>query len=115
MKVVVGQTVYVTKGRSLEKATVVKVGRKYFEVQIESYSYLKIKFYIEDGVEANSYSRNSWRAYLSLQEIEDGAERARISLYLSETFSTYLRPLTLDQLRRIKAIVEERKGSKNEA
>jgi hypothetical protein len=107
MKIQVGQKIFLKKKGSSEpqivEATVTKIGKTYFTAE---YGRLCVKFYIDGMCEADSHG-HPWNAYFSMQEIKDENEQQLLGNYLYHTAE--YRFLTLDQLRRIKAIVEEKK------
>ena len=113
-KSMIGQTVYIKTvgnaagyGESVRESKIVSVGRKYFEVGEEKGSRLNTKFSLEDNREVSDYSAN-WSLYFSEQEIKDEEESNKIVSEIKNKFSTWGRmDLTLDQLRRIKEIIEE--------
>ena len=109
MKIQVGQKIFLKKEGSCEpqivEATVTKVGKKYF---VAEHGRLQVKLFI-DGMCEGDYSGHPWNAYLSMQEIKDENEQKSLGNYLYHTAE--YRFLTLDQLRRIKAIVEEGKNA----
>lgn len=113
-KVTVGQELWAVpagNNRIKEKylrVTVAKVGRKYFEVSGLP-PYRDTKFYVEDMREYSDYSPN-WYLHLSEQAILDEREIEETRIMLEKSFSwnaCIKNRLTLDQLRRIKAILEE--------
>ncbi len=114
----VGETVYLKpinnelrRSSLIKECTVTKVGRKYFDVCVVG-SQLPIRELLIDTLRDNrgEYLPN-WQAYYSLQEIEDEKEKSNSLLDLRRFFDGPLRSqLTLDQLRRIKAITEEGRG-----
>ena len=117
----VGDTVYLkpinNQGRrsnGILERQVTRVGRKYFyvaDLSEEKRSFRsEIKINIETMEEDQDYRLGEWKAYYSLQDIEDERECAEIGQQLSRIFIGSRHGLTLDQLRRIKAITEEGKG-----
>ncbi|WP_426453822.1 hypothetical protein ACP26L_15610 [Paenibacillus sp. S-38] len=100
----VGQKVFLRpiggRTRDAKDAVITRVGRKYFEVG-------RLKFLIENKLEVSECGPN-WMVYLDEQELKDEQEMLDIGRELGILFGSYGRPkLTLDQLRRIKAIVYE--------
>ena len=114
----VGDTVYLKPinnelRRSTEvlTRTVKKIGRKYFDVWDGSNIHTIHQFFIDTMLENERGYLADWQAYYSLQEIEDEQEKSEKLFYFRRFFDGPLRSqLTLDQLRRIKAITEEGKG-----
>ncbi len=93
---------------------VTRIGRKYFYVadlsEAKRSFRSEIKINIETMEEDQDYRLGEWKAYYSMQEIEEGKEKSNSLLDLRRFFDGPLRSqLTLDQLRRIKAITEEGK------
>jgi hypothetical protein len=109
MKIQVGQTVYLEPtgnacrySKEIVETKVIKVGRKYFEVENKH-----IKFDIDNMCEVSNYCSN-WSVYLSRQEIEDKNEKESINRAMRELFGTYGRNnLSLEQLRQIQKITEQ--------
>lgn len=103
----VGQTVYLRKGRIRQsqviEAKIISVGKKYFTVK---HGLSKIKLFIDGMCEVDS-SGHPWNTYLSMKEIEEEDETISLATYLYHS-AEYSR-LSLDQMRRIKAIIEEEK------
>ena len=89
------------------ESVVQKVGRKYIYVIPEGHI-RAVKFDIEDHREVTIYSPD-WELYPSEQAILDERERQEIESVLRQAFGSYGRfnGYTIDQLRRIKAIVDE--------
>ena len=98
----------------VREGTISKVGRKYFEVTVAAggnYTYIA-KFHIDRLWQAAPYTRD-FSLYFSMQEITDRDERNAISLLLAKaSMSGRFQNLTLDQLRRVKAILDEGEGKK---
>lgn len=107
MNLKVGQVVYLKKSRIRQpeviEAKITNVGKKYFTVE---QGFFKTRLFI-DGMCEVTYSGHPWNAYLSIKEIEEEDERRSLGSFLYHT-AEYSR-LSLDQLRRIKAILEEGK------
>ncbi|CAI6273794.1 hypothetical protein NRS6186_11415 [Bacillus subtilis] len=113
----VGSTVYLKPiynaaryGRKdiLEKI-VLKKGRKYFYVGNtgETETRRMFKFSLEDMREVAEYS-SDWELYLSKQEIIDEEEKEKLIFEMRSVFNRWsTADLTLDQLRRIHAIISE--------
>lgn len=115
-KPTVGQTLYSLNVRNaarnrLQTLTPVKVtsvGRKYFKVAPVGYTY-ETEYQLHDWSENTEYCKDS-ELYASEQEWEDEKECKAHKDTLREVFSwSGARPaFTLDQLRRIMAIVNEK-------
>lgn len=107
MKIQVGQVVYLKKSRIRQsqviEAKITSVGRKYFTVE---QGFFKTRLFIDGMCEVNC-SGLPWNAYLSMKEVEEEDERKSLGSFLCYT-AEYSR-LSLDQMRRIKAILEEGK------
>jgi hypothetical protein len=121
-KLEVGMTVFVLKvgnaarqslqrgdpiGERIVEGTVSKVGRKYFS--ISGITYEDVQFHI-DGLRQKSQYLPSYKVYFSRQEIydEDEATELRTRLKRSlDLFNGELNKLSLDQLRRMVAILDE--------
>lgn len=88
----------------LHKSTVSKVGKKYFEIA-DLYGE---RFFIDSLTNDGKGYSSSCQAYLSEQDRLDEVEVASLSQFLRNKVGQYgLAPFSLDQLRRIKAIIEE--------
>lgn len=121
MELTVNQTVYLLrvgnnaryyKNEQLEslivEAKVQKVGRKYIEV-LPNGRLDTIKFNKEDLKEVTNYSAD-WELYLSKQEIYDNEEHSDLCFEIKSVFVKYGKiDLSLEQLRKIKAIIDESK------
>ncbi len=113
----VGSTVYLKPinnaaryGRKdiLEKV-VLKKGRKYFYVGNTGETEIRrmFKFSLEDMTEVTEYSPD-WELYLSKQDIIDKEEKKKLIFNIRSVFDRWSSvDLTLDQLRRIHAIISE--------
>ena len=87
------------------------VGRKYFYVCDDIHDYDSMQIHIDTMIQNGNGYLGNWKVYFSLQEIADEKEKFNLSGELRDLFSGWSRNgLTLDQLRRIKAITEEGKG-----
>ena len=115
----VGDTVYLKpinnqmrRSSEIMEREVKRVGRKYFYVaESKGPFHMEIKINIETMQEDQGGYSGDWQAYYSLQEIEDEKEQHHLSCVLRDLFGGWSRNgLTLDQLRRIKAITEEDNG-----
>ena len=89
----------------IREGTVVSIGRKYVTVEFGSHAR---QFHIESGDEKTEYSPNYW-VWASMQAFEESEEASALRLELSKAVSANLqrRTLTLEQMRRIKAIIDE--------
>lgn len=102
----VGQTVWVTGGfgsRS-EGATadvISKIGNKYFYLTGNPSKFdLRTLLSVGD-------SNYPYRVWLTIEEYKDSLELKELTAKLRSEFQRYSYPFTLDQLRRINAIIEE--------
>ena len=108
-KIKVGQKVYLrSSGLSWNKfgiaeATVTKVGKKYFETDHNGRDRVVIETLDQDG---RGYS-SQYKVYLTRQEIEDEDETNKLRGILRKVFDYPQSEITLDQLRRVHAIVKE--------
>jgi hypothetical protein len=99
----------------ISKHIITKVGHKYFK--ISNYEYYKCEPDKKYNY-ANIYYKNyglSINIYLSLNDIEIQEKEERERNELNQKFDSIFRYsslLTLDQLRRINTIIEEKKGNK---
>lgn len=113
----VGRKVYLTLGynrsrnsdpNTIIESEIIKVGRKYFEIDVEKYN--KPKFYIEDLKQVTEYCVD-YIVYLEKQIILDQREFSNIVSNIKKVFGNYRysepKKLTLDQLRRIDKILKE--------
>jgi len=92
--------------------TVTSVGSKYFRVKREDFNF-QVEFFLEDWREHSEYSPNH-ALYATEQEWLDKKEASEIKKLLREFFGNYgTLPLSLDALRRIKAICEEQSTQEN--
>ena len=114
MALQVGQTVYVksltlysNKGKQdIETGVVSKIGNKFFE--LEGPRWFRKRFVLSTMLNDGRGYTSSLKVYLSMQEIEDEKEASHLAQELRQYFE-YVNNLTLDQARRVKAIVDERK------
>lgn len=84
------------------EATVKKVGRKYFELENNWMGRFHVSTLLHDG---GGYSPRA-RVYLNIQEYIDQKEASDLYSELRQHFTNYdSKKLTLDQLRKIKAII----------
>jgi hypothetical protein len=95
----------------IEEYEIKKIGRKYFEVWEDNKEWTTVKFNVENKRQVTNYSPN-WKLYFSKQEILDDEEKKSIERELSDVFRYSSSKLSLDQLRRIKTIIDENKHSK---
>jgi len=115
MKPQIGQRVFLKpvgdaarRGNTVIKEYIVsKVGRKYFEAWDGSWKYSAIKFHIEGLRQVTDYSVD-YELYFDMQEIIDERECEVLIDDLRKVIGNYGPPkLSLDQLRRINAIIKE--------
>lgn len=113
----IGQTVYIEpvgnaarNGKDIIETKISKIGTKYIET--ERFGDI-IKFNISDGKEKDTgYGYGyDYILHLTKQEIEDENERQELLGDLH--YDWYRFNLTLDQLRRIKAIIDERDSNES--
>lgn len=118
----VGQTVYVeltgnasrgkTAEQCIEEWEIVSVGRKYVKANEIGKTWKDATFEQRESdgrfVQKTNYSPD-YILYLTRQEIEDKHEKTRLYQEISEVFRGYgeSKKLTLEQLRKIKGILEE--------
>lgn len=90
---------------------VVTIGKKYFTVlaTADSYRFNRSRFHLENLREDGGNYSAEWQLYTSLQAIEDKKEANKIASALTVKFQYGVRGLSLDQLRRIQAIINEAK------
>ncbi|WAK79459.1 hypothetical protein [Clostridium phage Maintenon] len=110
----IGQTVYIEptgnsarNGKEIIETKISKIGTKYIETE---HFGKRTKFNISDGKEKDTgYGYGyDYILYLTKKEIEDKNEREELLGDLR--YDWYRLNLTLDQLRRIKAIIDEGKA-----
>jgi hypothetical protein len=102
-KIEVGQTVYLNEKQGPRPAKVVKVGKKYFQIDAPGYS--RLQFFIETLLSNTNYGVPD-KIYLNKQDLSDEIEMYKLISQLTYTHS--FDRLNLDQLRRIKSIIEEK-------
>lgn len=86
----------------IETDTVEKVGKKYFYLK----NYPRYKFEFDTMCNVSNCS-SSWRVYLSMQEMYDEKEFNKLKQEIRNVFGSYGKlSLPLDQLRKIKAIID---------
>lgn len=111
----VGTTVYLKPGYNTSRrnigvieTTIVKVGRKYIEVEEGNGVRRGIKFDITNGLKQVTNYTPEWILYFSKEEIEEEQEYNKLIEICRKNFDRWEgKEFTLDQLRRIKAILEE--------
>lgn len=109
----VGQIVYGKPGvnesrrnKEILEGTIEKVGNKYIDVK---FGYREFKYYIEDLKQKTEYTTDFY-LYLNKQEIQDEEESSLLTKDIKRKFDGWGKiDLSLDQLRRIKAIIDENK------
>lgn len=104
-KVFVGQKVWHLGFRSIapEETTITKVGLKYFEIDKS-----RGKYDLESLRQVSESSNYAGQVYLTLQEILDKKEKEELESKLKKAFSSFHKlPFTVDQMRRLVAIIEE--------
>lgn len=109
MKPAVGDKVFILYKDQISETTVLSVGRKYFKI--------KNKYGREEQVAFDTFKGGRWRiqdsfydiVYISEQAYLDEVEYNKLFSNLREVinFRSRVLPLSLDQLRRITAILEE--------
>ena len=113
----IGQTVYIEPvgnaaryGTDIIETKISKIGKKYIETEKFGEMY---KFNISDGKQKDTgYGYGyDYILYLSRSEVENKQEKGSLLSYFN-LCNWYHQNLTLDQLRRIKVIVDE--GESNE-
>jgi inorganic pyrophosphatase len=102
-----GQTVYVKpignaarRSSVIEEAVVEAVGKKFFTLE----KWTKKRFYIDTLIEDACQYTPNYKVYLTKQEIEDERLAANLRREAENGIKAYL---TLDQLKRIKTILDE--------
>jgi hypothetical protein len=103
-KIEVGQTVYLNEKAGPQPTKVIVVGKKYF--QIDDPGFIRTQFFIETLLSNTNYGSPE-RIYLNRQELLDANEAVKLRDVLIKTYR-YFDNLTLDQLKRIKSIIEEK-------
>ena len=92
------------------EAEVIKVGRKYFTVALFGTYRHEYQFCIE-GLKQNTNYSADYYVYLDKQELLDKQETDQLTGKMRGIFSfTSNHKLTLEQLRRIDAIIENQRG-----
>lgn len=114
----VGQTVYIRpagnaarSNKNIIETKISKIGKKYIETE---HFGDRNKFNISDGKEKDTgYGHGyDYILYLTRQEIEDEKEEGALLSHFN-CCNWYRFNLTLDQLRRVKAIIEERDNNES--
>lgn len=98
-------------GKDIKKATVSKVGRQYIYVNADKDVYDAIKLNKNNLECIDTFNgERLWKAYTSVEEIENAKEKETLLNQFSQFFSLYGKgnQLTLEQLRAIKSIVERK-------
>ena len=89
---------------NLIETEITKIGRKYFYVS----KFRDKKFSLENMADKLDYGyRRDYEVYTDIQDIKDEIEIARLNSEIKKTFDNWRSGLTLEQLRRIKNIIEE--------
>ena len=107
-----GQIVYLEKiqhnhndrSGEIEQGVVTIVGRKYYTVALRNYEY---RFDKETLHEVTEMGGPTYSVFPSEQAIYDDRERVELYRWLRAVVGAYNCTLTLDQLRRIKIILDE--------
>jgi len=99
------------RGKEVQEYIISKIGRKYLEVVQQLGDTFSIKFDMEKEYQQVSNYSADWELYFSKQEILDEQESIRLSDDIRKEIGNYGFPkdLSLDQLKRIKAIIDEDK------
>lgn len=113
-KLEVGQSVYLKAvgnnarwrdGLHISEDVITKVGRKYFEV---GDGRKPLKFHIDDLTQETGGYIADWKLYFSKQDILDEEEFEKLKCDIRMKFDSYGKlNMSLDQLRRIKTIIDE--------
>lgn len=112
-KLEVGMKVYLKSvgnvardSKEIKEVVIKKIGRKYFEVGDEESERIYAKFNLEDLREVTDYGAD-WKLYFSKQEILDEEEYEKLRWEIKTKFDTFGKlGLTLEQLRKVKAIID---------
>ena len=109
---IVGNSIYYNGKDGIKSEPITKVGRKYFYTNTKKYTHQRpTQWHLDTLQEVKDYgSRTTCR--LSKSELEDSNESDTLIGELFEKFQYRYRipDLTLDQLRRVKAIIMEEKA-----
>lgn len=88
-----------------------KVGKKYFEVWRDEFKYGVLKFEIDNLKEVVTAERD-WEFYFSKQDYEDKMEYKELinelTYLMGRGFETCMKEISLDKLRKIKEIINEK-------
>lgn len=118
----VGDTVYILDYhycRDISKATVKEavvtgVGRKYVSVKPAEYLHFNTEYKFHDDLNKVYYltSNDSQenKLFRSMQDLDDWKESEDLYKEVTSFFRSYYTNLTLNQLRRIKGIIDEKEG-----
>jgi hypothetical protein len=88
-------------GLKISECTIVKIGRKYFEVSNEHNHILKFDISSLNQVAELS----SWKLYFTKEEILDEVEYGKLIFDIRSVLSHHKPNLSLDQLRKITKII----------
>jgi hypothetical protein len=95
------------RSKEIKECVIKKIGRKYIEVENPDWDADIIKIEIETRREVTKYSPD-WELYFSKQELLDEIEKEKLENDIKAIFGCYRgTDLSLDQLRRIKKIIDE--------
>lgn len=118
----VGDTVYILDYRYrsdiseaiVEKALVTKVGRKYVSAKPNKYLHFDIEYKFHDNLNKVYYLASNDtmenKLFRSIQDLNDWKESEALYKEVRSFFGCFYTNLTLDQLRRIKDIIDENDG-----
>lgn len=100
------------RGSETKEMYIQKIGGKYLWIWDGKNNYNPIQFHKETFRQVTEYSPG-WELYFELQEILDVEERSRLSESIYKHLGRYTisNKYSLDQLRRINAILEEKNES----
>lgn len=113
----VGQTVFLVSlenrqyERSILEACMKKIGRKYYTVAFGGWD---IQFDIEPPHRQKTEYADDYNLFFTRQDAQNAIEWDKRNASVRRFFSSYHKPLTLDQLRRIDAILQESASAKQE-
>jgi hypothetical protein len=113
MQPTVGQSVYLVPGTNAnryEKGKIIEgviktIGRKYYTVTVKGCNYQ----FDKENLQQNTIYTPDYFLYFDKQDIINRREIRKLTAIIRKAHGTYGAPpdLTLDQLRRIKAILDE--------